>query len=287
MKNTLSLALIIASTPMSFAQQEPEADMYWNRMVHYNPASIGLNEKTAVNIHGRNQWVGIKDNPVILSFNAAQKIEAIHGAVGVSFEHNQIGFSNMQTALINYAFHIPIKECVLSIGASAGIDRYHLDEIWISPNSGTVPVLAPSFSDYNFHSDAGIVFHHSKFNIGVAATQINEAKFGRDNTLYYNEVVHYNAFADYTFKLGEHVSLKPQCMVMTDAVKMNVNAALMAIINDKIWFGGSYSNENTFGAFAGYDFFNRFRVGYGVSYFSLGNFSAYTHEAVLSFLLKN
>jgi type IX secretion system PorP/SprF family membrane protein len=282
MKNTLSLALMIASIPMSFAQQEPEADMYWNRMVHYNPASIGLNEKTAVNIHGRNQWVSLDDHPVIISFNAAQKIEAIHGAVGVSFEHNQIGFSNMQTALINYAFHIPIKECVLSIGASAGIGRYHTKGNWSSPQT-----ISSETTDYNFHSDAGIVFHHSKFNIGVALTQFNRAKYAGNNSIFYNDVIHYNAFADYTFKLGEQVSLKPQCMVMTDAVKMNVNAALMAIINDKIWFGGSYSNENTFGAFAGYDFFNRFRVGYGVSYFSLSNFSAYTHEAVLSFLLKN
>lgn len=272
---------------MSFAQQEPEADMYWNRMVHYNPASIGLNEKTAVNIHGRNQWVGVKDNPVIISFNAAQKIEAIHGAVGVRFEHNQIGSSNMQTALVNYAFHIPVNESVLSIGASAGITRYHNKANWITPQTIPDPMLPKTFTDYNLQTDAGIVFHHSEFNVGVAVTQFNEAKFGRDNAVYYNQVVHYNAFADYTFKLGEHVSLKPQCMVMTDAVKLNVNAALMAIINDKIWFGGNYSNENTFGAFAGYDFFNSCRLGYGFSYFKSVNFSAYSHEAVLSFLLKN
>ena len=287
MKNTLSLALIIASTSMSFAQQEPEADMYWNRMVHYNPASIGLNEKTAVNLHGRNQWSGLNGAPKTLTFNAAQKVEAVHGAVGVSFEHDQIGYSNMQTALLNYAFHIPIKECVLSIGASAGLTRFHNKANWIPPQTTPDPMLPQTFTDYNFHSDAGIVFHHSKFNVGVAATQINEAKFGRDNSVYYNQVVHYNAFADYTFKLGEHVSLKPQCMVMTDAVKLNVNAALMAIINDKIWFGGNYSNENTFGAFAGYDFFNRFRVGYGISYIKTLNLSTYSHEAVLSFLLKN
>lgn len=279
--------LYLACVPISYAQQEPETNLFWNKLVHYNPASIGLNEKTAVNTHGRYQWSGLNGAPKTLTFNAAQKVEAVHGAVGVSFEHDQIGNSNMQTALVNYAFHIPVNESVLSIGASAGITRYHSKANWIPSQTSPDPMLPQTFTDFNFHSDAGIVFHHSKFNVGIAATQLNKAKFGRENNVYYTQVIHYNAFADYTLKFGKKFSLKPQCLVMTDATAINVNAALMAIINEKIWFGINYSNENTFGAFAGYDFLNRFRVGYGVSYFSSGNFSTYSHEAVLSFLLKN
>lgn len=287
MKISPGVALILTFAQFSFGQQEPETDLYWNRMVHYNPASIGINEKTAINIHGRNQWVGMNDHPITISFNAAQKLESIHGAFGVSFEHDQIGNSNMQVAMFNYAFHLPIKECILSIGASAGIGRYHSEANWIPPQTITDENLPQTFTDYNLHTDLGLIFHHSNFNVGASITQLNQPTYSRNTSQVYQAVAHLNAFADYTIKFGDHFSLKPQCMVMTDAVKMNVNAALMAIINDKIWFGGNYSNENTFGAFAGYDFFNRLRVGYGISYIKTLNLSTYSHEAVLSFLLKN
>lgn len=287
-KHILSLSLIAIISFIGRSQNETPSTLFWNNYIHFNPAMTGLQYKRAANAQWRNQWTSINGAPTVLWANYAQKIDKIHGAAGISYEYETIGFNQQHTALATYAFHLPVKNMVLSFGTSMGALTMQTTGKWIYPDTPNDPSIPKSWQT-NFQTDLGIALHHEKWNIGLSITELNNsAAFNSKNG--YRSNGHFNA--DYKVTLNTAWSLTPALHIYTDWVKSGSHSSLMAR-RKNLWFGANIQNiilgGRSYGGMLGYDFKEKFRVGYSLEYDDLQiyeNRPNLTHEVILSYLLK-
>jgi len=280
----------------SFSQQEPRSAFFWNQYMHTNPAMTGAVYRHHANVQWRNQWVNTNGAPTTLWANYAAKLDKINSGIGASYEYDVSGASRSQTALLSYAYHIPIKNMFLSFGVSGGVKTMKYD----FKNSGFYfPVTAndPALnltSKPVFQCDFGVALHGEKWNVGLSTTQLNNAKFKNDSIIFHENVPHFWLFADYSFSLGEKWKLTPRLQSYIDRTALCSTLALVASFKDNFWFGAaasipSHGGRPAVGPIIGYDIVGKFRLGYAYEFWvnkspAVGNNS--THEIILSYQLK-
>ncbi|MNY06910.1 hypothetical protein D3C86_1396900 [compost metagenome] len=259
--------------------------------MHTNPAMTGAIYKHQANAQWRNQWTKVNGAPTTLWLNYAMKLDSINSGIGVSYEYDVIGFNKQHTALVSYAYHIPIKKMVLSLGISAGTCSMLFDMKGMvfpqNQNDPNIPV-----SQTFFQGDLGIALHGAKWNIGLSSTQLS-GYFNRGKS--YNPAAHYWLFGDYTFHLGENWRMTPRVQFGTDLLKGFSTVALITTYKN-LWFGATVLNPfsgNGFelGPMIGYDIAGKFRLGYtyefGINtHLSQALNNNATHEIILSYQLK-
>jgi len=259
--------------------------------MHTNPAMTGAIYKHHANAQWRNQWTKINGAPTILWLNYAMKLDSINSGIGVSYEYDVIGLNKQHTALVSYAYHIPIKKIYLSLGISAGTCSMLFDTkgfVFTDPNDPVIPQ-----NQTVFQGDFGIALHGEKWNAGVSSTQLS-GYFTKRATGMYDLTPHYWLFGDYTFHVGENWRLTPRLQIGTDFLKSFSTVALIASYRN-LWFGASALNlfNGTgfeLGPMIGYDIVGKFRVGYTYEFGINTAFSTIknnaTHEIILSYQLK-
>lgn len=293
---TTFIALISVSllSNQSVAQQEPRSAFFWNNYMHTNPAMTGAVYKHQANVQWRNQWTKTNGAPTTLWANYATRIDKINSGIGASYEYDVIGVNASHTALVSYAYHIPIKNVFLSVGASAGMKTLKTDWSKFIPYQPNDPFLQPRTFDPVFQCDFGIALHAEKWNVGISATQVNSSSFRDSMNIYTNEP-HFWVFADYTFDLGEKWKLTPRVQSFSDLnVTISSSVALLATYKDKFWFGAATAIPSNGGWYSvgpmiGYDVAGKFRVGYTYEHWFSnypGMYNDGTHEIILSYQLK-
>lgn len=299
MKPVLLTSLLFATSLFSFAQQEPNSVFFWNNYLHTNPAMTGTVYKHQASVTWQND--AIKEPfysgayPQTVSANYAVKLDRIHSGIGVSYRYDSPTMQQFQTALLSYAYHIPIKSMFLSIGVSGGIKTLNM---WMSNTNASGDELVKVNYNPAFTSDFGIALRHEKWNVGISMTQWNRPALRLGSAPYsnYNLAAYLWLFADYRFALGENWSLTPRVQFGSDNQELYSNIQVLASWKANLWFGSgvlSYimnGSTNYISLMAGYDIKGRFRLGYAAKISMQNNypgiFMPVTHEAVFSFLLK-
>jgi type IX secretion system PorP/SprF family membrane protein len=291
MKTFLTITCVLTAG-LTFSQQAINTTQFWNTNLHNNPAVAGLQYKHAAHALYRNQWDGVNGAPNALFVNYAARVDRIHGAAGVSYTYDVIGFNRQHEVLGHYAFHLPVGERnIFSGGISGGILDFSTKAGWTPPNTMNDPMLPESSSNTEFTMNAGIAFHAPRWNAGFSCSYLNaptiRLKSIAGSEVSYTAARHYWLFADYTFDLGEHIHLRPQVQLLTDAVKHGHNASVMVLVKN-FWGGINFSFEQYAGLMVGYDFYGKYRVGYSYDYTTnqLSSVSRGTHEIVLAYLLR-
>jgi len=285
---TFITGLILSAN--SYSQQDPQAGIFWNHYMHTNPAMTGAIYKHHANAQWRNQWTKVNGAPTTLWLNYAMKLDSINSGIGVSYEYDVIGLNKQHTALVSYAYHIPIKKMFLSLGISAGTCSMLFDPkglVFPQEEEPTIPK-----SQTFFRGDFGIALHGEKWNAGLSCTKLN-GYFNRSGANSYNLTPHYWLFGDYTFQLGQNWKLTPRAQVGTDMIKIHSIVALVASWKN-LWFGSTAQFPGdgvVLGPMIGYDIVGKFRVGYtyefGVNtHLSNAIKNNGTHEIILSYQLK-
>lgn len=288
---TLITGLIVSS--YSFAQQEPRSAFFWNQYMHTNPAMTGAVYKHHANAQWRNQWERTNGAPTTLWLNYAMKLDSINSGIGVSYEYDVIGFNKSHTTLLSFAYHIPIKNMFLSIGASGGIKTMRIDGSDFIFSQVPEPMFEDRQLNPVFQCDFGMALRAESWNVGLSVTQLNGAKFDDPFFSYKNEQ-HIWLFADYSCQLGEKWKLTPRIQSFSDLNVISSSVALLATFKDRLWFGATGSIPSNGGRYAigpmiGYDIVGKFRIGYTYEFWLNHYYGLYndgTHEIILSYQLK-
>jgi len=285
MKKTIYLILFLLSAMCATAQQQPQFTQYMFNKSVLNPAATGSTEAICINVGGRWQWIGMKDdsgsviNPQSYYLNMEMPVYSIRSGVGLTVNYQKIGFETNMNIKLNYAYHQPIGDNhKLSFGLSFEYLNKTIDFTQFYPFDIGDPLLdnqskkSGSFNDIG----AGIYYRFKdKFYAGVSVARLLGSK-SKVGNVEYNLDAHYYFMAGYNFSLKEsrkdNLVLSTGVLVQTifSSTQLELNAMLR--YNNRYWGGLMYRLNDAVGIIAGMNL-NDFSFGmsYDYSYSSMRN----------------
>ena len=87
---TISITVFVLSFN---AQQDYFFSMFWNNYSSYNPAASGATHNMNFYTLGRDQWTGIKNNPITFQVGGDVRLESIKSGVGLNYTYDNTGYT--------------------------------------------------------------------------------------------------------------------------------------------------------------------------------------------------
>jgi type IX secretion system PorP/SprF family membrane protein len=286
MRKLLTAVLLFASG--AFAQEEPQFTQFWNAQTYFNPATGGKDYDHEAYAVVREQWTNLSGNPSTQLVTYTAKLKGINSAVGGSYLHDNIGFSNFHKVKANYAYHLQLaRKTSLSFGLAAGVQYMKNSTVFFPEPSVDSSFWSPST---RFTADFGLAFRWRKLDIGVSATQLPQSKYANG----YRDALHLFGFAGYDIQISAKGRYKPafivrpQVFLKTDFNFYALDFNLLFKYSD-LYAGFTLRSGDCIGLMAGWDIKGKFRVSYAYDmwYSKLNNgvFGS-THEIGLGFMFK-
>jgi len=278
MKKLIYLIPFLLMAVQSLAQQQPQFTQYMFHKSMLNPAATGTMEAICLDVGGRWQWVGMKDdsgrmvNPRNYFVNFEMPLYSIRSGLGVIVNYGQLGFETNMDIKLNYAYHQPIGDNhKLSFGLSFEYLNKTIDFSQFSPFDTGDPLIDNQTKESGSFIDVGAgIFYRfkDKFYAGVSASQLLNSKSDIGN-MEYNMVPHLYFMTGYDFTLKQskksNFVLSTGLLVKTifSETQLELNALLR--YNNRYWGGLMYRLNDAVGIIAGMNM-NNFSIGLSYDY---------------------
>ncbi len=301
-KIIITATLLIAVFFKGMAQQDPLLTQYMFNHLLINPGYAGSKDYAMTTLLYRNQWVKLDGAPKSI-------VATIHGPVfksrkvglGFTLMNDNIGITNRTNIMIDYAYHIPIKNNLkLSIGVKAGLmnQSAKLSEAVIIDPTDKV-YQGATVSKLNPNLGAGAYLYSKKFYLGLSIPGILSYDGTRplsiDGSL--NNIPAY--VRHYWITSGVALEVSPDFVVRPSVMfRYTKNAPLQSDINCNtlikqfLWLGATFRTgdknagmpESVIGIVQ-LQLNKQFRVGYSYDFTTtaLSNYSNGSHEIMLGY----
>ena len=270
------------------AQQDNLSGMFWNNYAYFNPSLTGFKYHHQAYLNYRSQWVDGDRTPKDLFANYAVDLANLNFGLGMTYNHEEIGFYSNDKALVNASYHIKTGEkSNIAIGVNGGVLLSKLDGTYV--NSEGTNLEATDLQTL-FTLDVGISFQSEIFMLGIGSININNPSSLSDVDSIFDYVLEptYNTFLEYKWSLSDNFSLMPRVMIQTDLIYFTgeVNAQLQ--FKDKIMLGVGVRTNGSVLLSADFDLKKKFRMGYQYELNTGDPLKVFgpSHEAVLGFLIE-
>ncbi len=288
MKNHIIFLSLLFIAFAANAQQDVQFSQCMFNPLAVNPAAAGISKKMCLRTQYRNQWVGFEGAPKTILVNGDIWVPSV-GGFGLTMQSDKLGFEKNFSAKLAYSFHIDLNDIgVLGLGVDAGIIQKSIAGNWIAPTSvtGDNAIPAPSISSSNWDAGAGIYFQTHKLYVGLSSTHIPESNIKQGTVNFRNQMHHY-VTAGYFHDINPRLSLNPCLFVKSDASSTQMDASLIALLNNRFWLGASYRLTDALVALAGMQM-GQLKVGYSfdLTTSDIRNYSSNTHELFISYCIK-
>ncbi len=272
------------------AQQDPIYTQYMFNSLAYNPAYAGTREVLSLMALSRHQWVGFEGAPSTQTFTAHSSVGKNIG-LGFTLLHDKLDPTQQTGVYFDYAYRIKISgNSQLSMGIKGGYNYYQnkLSDLSTGSLDDDPALIGTDYNKFLPNFGFGIYYYSNKFYFGVSIPKLIENKLDNDDIEVTGEggkeTRHYFFTSGYVFKLSNEVKFKPSILArFTQAAPVATDINLNFLFNGKLWLGGFYRIQNSFGAIAQYQFTQQFKVGYGfdMTTSELSNYNEGTHEIML------
>lgn len=301
--NTLLFLVSLISLP-AFAQQETQFSQYMFNTLFYNPAYAGVRGQGNFAFLHRTQWLGYNGtfdqggapNSQVLSFDAPFMQTS---GIGVHITNDQIATVRNTELQISYAYHIPLGDGKLSVGARAGAysqtNRFDIlrprdpDDQLVNgaiSNSGKMQIK-PDVS-------AGLYYQAPTFYVGVSGTRLLQAEFDYGVTGLKNALAR-NLYltAGYNITVNDQLVVTPSFLVKSDLNTYSFDVSAIATYDDRYWAGLSYRQGDAGILMLGANIkkneagYTEIRAGYSFDYTLQGRQakSATSHEFMVAYTI--
>lgn len=267
MKNYVLISLmLILGAFHTFGQQDKLLTHFIFDKMSINPAAtgMGMNHQICGTAIYRNQWDKFNGAPNSVVANVEGNFsQYFPSAAGISFYHDAIGYARQYNLTLNYAYHLPLENGVLGIGAAVGMVSYGMDPTWITPdNIDNDPSLPMSTSQTTFDANLGVYYmSHSGWYAGLSTTHLPGLRL--DN-LNFNVARHFYAMGGYRWNNAfgaSKIDLEGNALIRSDLKLLSADINVRAIWNDMIYGGLTYRTTDAVALMAGVTF-KGFTVGY-------------------------
>jgi type IX secretion system PorP/SprF family membrane protein len=305
MKKILVLLLLFVSV-YSIAQQDAQYSNYNMNNFMINPAVAGSKVYLNAKVGMRHQWIGIKGSPKtqFASFHTPInhptvlpkfRLRKIHHGAGLSLFSDEAGAFKHQSLLGSYALHMKInKSYTLSIGTSAGIKVFMIDNQGLNPQQSTndalisIGNLRKNLPDVNL----GAWLYSDRFYAGITGRQLfaNDVPFNIPSLSAQNLERHFFGTIGYKSEINKAWSFVPSSMV-----QIMPSAPVQVAFNNTFWYDGKFALGLTYrhldAVYLILDFvvFEALEIGYAfdMTFSGLSKYNTGTHEIILGYRWKN
>jgi type IX secretion system PorP/SprF family membrane protein len=290
-KLLLLLAVFVFGTFAAIAQQQPLFSHYMVNGLYINPAYAGSKEFVSTTLIARKQWSGFEGAPStqIASLHAPLKKKRV--GLGVVISNDKIGITNETDFYGSYAYHIPTKSGIISMGLSAGFSYFRSQFSDLTVWDPDDPVYETnSLSNVLPNFGAGVYYYSQKFYAGFSVPQI--LSYDADQAFHikvektHQVVRHYFLTSGMIVETGGELKLRPSMMVRyTSNAPAQFDLNMNLIISDIIWFGATYRSEDAIVVLAAYQVNKKMRIGYSydITLSDIKTYSTGSHEIVLGY----
>ncbi len=301
--NALMFLACLISLP-AFAQQETQFSQYMFNTLFYNPAYAGIRGQGNFALLHRTQWLGYNGtfdqggapNSQVLSFDAPFMQTS---GIGIHITNDQIATVRNTELQVSYAYHIPLGNGKLSIGARAGaynqVNRFNILRARESDDPLVNAAIASS-GNMQIKPDvsAGLYYQTPDFYVGVSGTRLLQAEFdygiaGLKNALSRNVYL----TAGYNIPVNDQLVVTPSFLVKSDLNTYSFDVSAIATYDDRFWGGLSYRQGDAGIVMLGMNIkkneagYTELRAGYSFDYTLQGRLakSATSHEFMVAYTI--
>ena len=257
----------------------------------FNPAFVGINNQTELNLAYRQQWVNFKDAPVITGLNLQIPTNS-RVALGFNLSTDKQVLLRNSNFMATFGYIIPISENqTLRFGMSGGVGMNSLDLNAEELNSNDPAIINAANNNFYVDGNVGVVYAHSGFKFGFAFTELfSSNSFNHDsfNKFAFSNLKNRLYSASYRFNVGimENFAVEPYLLYRqsADGLQDAWEAASMIYYKNKVWTGAAYNQNNGLALFFGVNLKDKLKMSYGYEFppFKSGVTATSAHELHLT-----
>ncbi len=268
MKKYIALfILIILSTEVAKAQQDPQYTQYMYNTIVVNPAYAGSRGVLSMAALYRTQWVGLDGAPNTFTLNLNTPVSERVG-VGLSVINDEIGEGTNQETYIDasFSYTVPTSETgKLSFGVKAGGHFLNVDFSKLA-NFGAEPNLPNIDRKFSPNFGAGIYYHTDTFYAGLSVPNFLQTEHfdesGLSSSFLAQERINWYLITGYVFDLNPSLKFKPALLVK--AVKgapLQADLSANFMLNNKFTLGAAYRWDAAVSALFGFQLTDQLMLG--------------------------
>lgn len=253
----------------------------------FNPAFVGINNQTELNLSYRQQWINFKDAPAITGLNLQIPTNK-RVALGFNLSTDKQVLLRNSTFMATFGYIIPISENqTLRFGISGGAGMNALDLNAEELNSNDPAIINASNNNFYVDGNVGVVYAHSGFKFGFAFTELfSSNSFNHDsfNKFAFSNLKNRLYSLSYRFNVGimENFAVEPYVLYRqsADGLQDAWEAASMIYYKNTVWTGAGYNQNNGLALFFGLNLKDKIKMSYGYEFppFKSGVTATSAHE---------
>ncbi|WP_408040242.1 PorP/SprF family type IX secretion system membrane protein, partial [Tenacibaculum amylolyticum] len=289
MKRFIFIIAVMFSVLSVKGQQDPQYTQYMYNMNIVNPGYAGAQDGLVLSFLARSQWVGIKDAPRTLTFNAQAPIGSNLG-LGLSVLADRIGPLSEENVYADISYSLDVSEqAKLAFGLKAGATFLSAPLAFLTTvNSGDI-AFQNNLNEVKPNFGAGVYYYTDKYYLGLSVPNVlKTVHFERNNGVISKALdeMHYFFTGGYVFEFDNDIKFKPSFLVKAAVgapISVDYNANIL--FNNNLEFGLSYRFDDSFSAMLGLNVTDQLRIGYAYdhTFTNLGNFNSGSHEILMTF----
>jgi type IX secretion system PorP/SprF family membrane protein len=259
-------------------QQDPQFSLFPFTPTLFNPATVGAEGLTRIQLVHRSQWLGYQTSsglggaPTTQLLTADLPLTRISSGVGIYAFNDQTGPTSNQSLQLAYAYRLPLKSGTLSVGVQGGLYNKRIDFSGaIVVDEGDLLVPAGAYSQMQPDLSAGLHYNTVDYWIGVSLYHINTPSYrlGSDRSI--NPLTR-TAFFSAGYRLGLTYDLDIQPSVLykykpTGGIEnSSLDVNILATYGGRYFVGASYRHQESVTAMAAINLLERNALRFGLSY---------------------
>lgn len=268
MKKHILLILVLMSSGILFAQQDPQFTHYMYNSIAVNPAYAGSREALTVGLLNRNQWIGLKGAPTTQNLYIHSPLKNERLNLGLSMLNDKIGPVQQTSFNVDFAYRFPLTEKVkLAFGLKGGIKLFQakLSELATTDPDDPDLVGANIKSSWTPNLGFGVYLNSERWYAGVGVPKVlqsNIATIDGNSNANFKEIRHYFFIAGAMLPVSSTIQLKPSLQVKSAAnAPISTDVTLEAIMNNRFSIGAGHRLGDSFSALVGMNITEQFHAG--------------------------
>lgn len=289
--NFLKATLVITSVCLSFISQsqgDPSYRQNQFNIMMLNPAQAGANSYSDISTLASNQWIGMPGAPVTYLASGNFKVFNNFG-IGASVLADKFGPVKLTKVDLNLAYHLQLsKNWKLGVGLKLSTSDTYVDMSEIETIAANDPTMMTNLrTGFALNGGYGVVLYNKKFYVGFSQPRIGKTSFlNQDMTKFVDTRSGFVTYIGGNIKLNDKIDFRPNVVaryVKNTPFNLDINTILT--FGKVLDLGISYQVAAGLGMIMGYEFNQKFYVGYSYSYpiNNLNRVTTQSHEIAMRY----